>query len=70
MVKTLIWSPRDPHRFIVGGGSQITLYEWASEFPEIRHVTSQLDLQYMKVNVVSSSIHFPAYILLVFCMVP
>jgi len=34
---------------VVGGGSQMTMYEWASEKSEIRHVTSQSDLQFMKV---------------------
>ncbi|KAF8893606.1 hypothetical protein BD779DRAFT_1609907 [Infundibulicybe gibba] len=46
--KRLLWHPRHDNRFVVGGGSQITLYECASEFPEIRHVTSQHDMQYMK----------------------
>lgn len=43
------WHPRHDNKFIVGGGSQITLYEWAADFAEIRHVTSQHDLQFMRV---------------------
>jgi len=35
---------------VVGGGSQMTMYEWAPEQSEIRHVTSQNDLQFMKVS--------------------
>ncbi|KAF8971267.1 hypothetical protein BDZ97DRAFT_1901867 [Flammula alnicola] len=46
--KRLLWHPRHENKFVVGGGSQITLYEWASEYPEIRHVTSQHDLHFMK----------------------
>ncbi|KAK0452344.1 hypothetical protein EV421DRAFT_1768424 [Armillaria borealis] len=46
--KRLLWNPRQGNKFIVGGGSQITLYEWTEEYPEIRHITSQHDLQYMK----------------------
>ncbi|KAF5346773.1 hypothetical protein D9756_010433 [Leucocoprinus leucothites] len=46
--KRLLWHPRQENKFLVGGGSQITLYEWASDYPRIRHVTSQQDLQYMK----------------------
>ncbi|KAF8907863.1 hypothetical protein CPB84DRAFT_1813441 [Gymnopilus junonius] len=46
--KRLLWHPRYDNRFVVGGNSQITLYEWAAEYPEIRHVTSQHDLQFMK----------------------
>lgn len=46
--KRLLWHPRHENKFVVGGNSQITLYEWASEFPKIRHVTSQHDLQFMK----------------------
>ncbi|KAJ7477171.1 hypothetical protein B0H11DRAFT_2234647 [Mycena galericulata] len=46
--KRLLWHPRQENKFVVGGGSQITLYEWAPEHQEIRHVTSQHDLQFMK----------------------
>ncbi|KXN85842.1 SEH-associated protein 4 [Leucoagaricus sp. SymC.cos] len=46
--KRLLWHPRQENKFAIGGGSQITLYEWAKEHPRIRHVTSQQDLQYMK----------------------
>ncbi|KZP05522.1 hypothetical protein FIBSPDRAFT_765742 [Athelia psychrophila] len=46
--KRLLWHPRQENKFVVGGGSDITLYEWAPEKSEIRHVTSQHDLQFMK----------------------
>ena len=48
--KRLLWHPRQENKFVVGGNSQIILYEWASEYPEIRHVTSQHDLAFMKVR--------------------
>jgi WD repeat-containing protein mio len=50
--KRLLWHPRQDNKFVVGGGSDITLYEWAPDHPEIRHVTSQLDLQFMKVSII------------------
>ncbi|TFK44098.1 hypothetical protein BDQ12DRAFT_640512 [Crucibulum laeve] len=46
--KRLLWHPRNDSRFVVGGGTQITLYHWAPDYPEIRHITSQHDLQFMK----------------------
>ncbi|KAF7313353.1 zinc-ribbon-16 domain-containing protein [Mycena chlorophos] len=46
--RRLLWHPHEQTKFVVGGGSQITLYEWAAEKHEIRHVTSQQDLQFMK----------------------
>ncbi|KAJ7638426.1 hypothetical protein FB45DRAFT_902803 [Roridomyces roridus] len=46
--KRLLWHPRQDNKFVVGGGQQITLYEWAPEAQEIRHITSQNDLQFMK----------------------
>ncbi|KAJ3748918.1 hypothetical protein DFH05DRAFT_1388833 [Lentinula detonsa] len=46
--KRVLWHPRHSTKFVVGGGSQITLYELSDEQPEIRHVTSQHDLQFMK----------------------
>ncbi|KAJ7727968.1 hypothetical protein B0H16DRAFT_1665587 [Mycena metata] len=46
--KRLLWHPRQENKFVVGGGSQITLYEWVPEQQEIRHITSQHDLQFMK----------------------
>lgn len=49
--KRLLWHPRQDNKFVVGGGSQITLYEWAPDYPEIRHITSQHDLQFMKVSI-------------------
>jgi hypothetical protein len=48
--KRLLWHPRRDNKFVVGGGSQITLYEWAPDYPEIRQITSQHDLQHMKVS--------------------
>ncbi|KAK1232312.1 hypothetical protein PQX77_004563 [Marasmius sp. AFHP31] len=48
MEKRLLWHPRHLNRFIVAGGSQITLYECAPSQPEIRHITSQNDLNLMK----------------------
>jgi len=47
--KRLLWHPWHDSKFIVGGGSQIVLYEWATEYPRIRHTTSQQDLYQMKV---------------------
>lgn len=48
--KRLLWHPRRENKFVVGGNTQITLYEWAPDYPEIRHVTSRHDLQFMKVR--------------------
>jgi hypothetical protein len=52
--KRLLWHPRRENRFVVGGASQITLYEWKPEAPEIRHVASQHDLQLMKVTMLAN----------------
>ncbi|KAI0318845.1 hypothetical protein OF83DRAFT_1113636 [Amylostereum chailletii] len=46
--KRLVWHPRGDNKFVVGGGSQITLYEWSPTERAIRHLTSQNDLQLMK----------------------
>ncbi|KAG6840528.1 hypothetical protein C0991_006166 [Blastosporella zonata] len=46
--KKLLWHPRGANKFLVGGGSQITLYEWAPNHPGIRQITSQHDLQHLK----------------------
>ncbi|TFY61875.1 hypothetical protein EVJ58_g4227 [Rhodofomes roseus] len=46
--KRLLWHPTHQNRFVVGGGSQITLYEWISESSEIKQVTAQQDLPHMK----------------------
>ncbi|KAF8644812.1 hypothetical protein AX16_008269 [Volvariella volvacea WC 439] len=46
--KRLLWHPRRANKFVVGGLNQITLYEWAPEFPEIKRGTSQHDLQHMR----------------------
>ena len=48
--KRLIWHPRGQNKFIVGGSTQITLYEWISQSSEIRQVASQLELNQMKVS--------------------
>lgn len=47
--KRLLWHPRQENKFVVGGGSDITLYEWAPAQSEIKHITSQHGLQFMKV---------------------
>ncbi|KAM5536681.1 hypothetical protein V8D89_009608 [Ganoderma adspersum] len=46
--KRLIWHPRGQNKFIVGGSTQITLYEWIPQSSEIRQVASQLELNQMK----------------------
>ena len=48
--RRLLWHPRQSNTFILGSGSYITLYEWNNNFPQIKHVTTQPDLQYMKVR--------------------
>lgn len=49
--KRLLWHPRVPNKFAVGGSGQITLYELHPGHSEtkIKHVTSQQELQLMKV---------------------
>ncbi|KAF9650593.1 hypothetical protein BDM02DRAFT_1336385 [Thelephora ganbajun] len=56
--KRLLWHPRGENKFVVGSSSQITLYEWRPEAPEIRHTTSQHDLQHMKCFAWSPDPHF------------
>ncbi|KAG9316820.1 hypothetical protein JVU11DRAFT_2886 [Chiua virens] len=46
--KHLLWHPRRQHKFVVGGGSQMSMYEWAPDRSEIRHLSSQSDLSFMK----------------------
>ncbi|KIY67134.1 hypothetical protein CYLTODRAFT_376717 [Cylindrobasidium torrendii FP15055 ss-10] len=46
--KRLLWDPRHGKRFVVGGGTQLTMYEWAPDQPEIRLVTAKHDLEFMK----------------------
>ncbi|KIY53615.1 hypothetical protein FISHEDRAFT_32898 [Fistulina hepatica ATCC 64428] len=46
--RRLLWNPRQNSTFAVGSGTQITLYECSSQYPQIKHITSQHDLQYMK----------------------
>ena len=56
--KRIIWSPLRRHKFLVGGSSQLTLYDWSPDDSSVRHVASQQDLQLMKVTLVR--IAFPA----------
>lgn len=46
--RKILWHPRGENKFIVGGGSQVTLYEWSDE-PSIVQLASQHDLSLMKV---------------------
>ncbi|KAF8634265.1 hypothetical protein AX17_004222 [Amanita inopinata Kibby_2008] len=46
--KRVVWHPRHDDRFVVGGGTQITLYELSREHPEIKHITSRHDLHHMR----------------------
>ena len=48
--KRITWSPLGQNRFIVGGSSQITLYDWSPGDSLIHHVASQQDLQSMRVK--------------------
>ncbi len=48
--KRLIWHPRGQNKFIVGGSTQITLYEWIPQSSELKQVASQLELNQMKVS--------------------
>ena len=52
--KRLVWHPRGQNKFVVGGSSQITLYEWLPDSSEIKQVASQLELNQMKVSRLSS----------------
>lgn len=47
--KRLVWHPRRDDEFVVGGGTQITLYSLAREYPEIRQIASRNDLHHMRV---------------------
>lgn len=46
--KQILWDPRSQNKFVVGGGSQISLYEWAPEQSGIRHMSSRGDLSFVK----------------------
>lgn len=46
--KKLLWHPQNQNRFIVGGGTQITLFSWEPEVSGIQFISSQADLQLMK----------------------
>lgn len=48
--KRLLWHPCKENKFVVGEHSQISLYEWASGHPEIRHITSHHGLHSMKAS--------------------
>lgn len=47
--KRLLWHPRGQNKFVVGGSTQITLYEWLPQSSQIKQVASQLELNTMKV---------------------
>ena len=47
--RRLLWHPRLDNRFLVGGGTQLTVYEWLPDLSEIKHVASKYDLQMLKV---------------------
>lgn len=52
--KRVLWRS-DSNKFVVGGASHIALYELSSDTqPEIRHLTSQHDLQFMKASLIRS----------------
>ncbi|THH28339.1 hypothetical protein EUX98_g5852 [Antrodiella citrinella] len=44
----LLWHPRLDDRFLVGGGGQLSLYEWLPVSLEIKPVASKHDLQMMR----------------------
>ncbi|KAI8992887.1 hypothetical protein BD414DRAFT_412412 [Trametes punicea] len=46
--KRLLWHPRGHNRFVVGGSSQLTLYEWIPQSSQIKQVASQTELNAMK----------------------
>ncbi|OSC97421.1 hypothetical protein PYCCODRAFT_1419471 [Trametes coccinea BRFM310] len=46
--KRLLWHPRGQNKFVVGGSSQITLYEWLPQSSQIKQVASQMELNAMK----------------------
>ncbi|KAI0645993.1 hypothetical protein C8Q79DRAFT_911480 [Trametes meyenii] len=46
--KRLLWHPKGQHKFVVGGSTQITLYEWLPQSSQIKQVGSQLELNMMK----------------------
>ncbi|CDO72505.1 hypothetical protein BN946_scf184980.g46 [Trametes cinnabarina] len=46
--KRLLWHPRGLSKFVVGGSSQITLYEWVPQSSQIKQVASQMELNAMK----------------------
>ena len=57
--KRIVWSPLRRHKFLVGGGSQLTLYDWSPDDSSVRHVASQQDLQLMKVVTLGLHLLFP-----------
>ncbi|KAI0305481.1 hypothetical protein B0F90DRAFT_1808734 [Multifurca ochricompacta] len=46
--KRIVWSPLSQNKFIVGGSSQLVLYDWSPGDSSIHHVASQQDLQSMR----------------------
>jgi len=46
--RRLLWHPRRENKFVLGGGSQITLYEYTPG--AFRLLTAQHDLQFMKAS--------------------
>lgn len=57
--KRLLWHPRGQNKFVVGGSTQITLYEWLPQSSQIKQVASQLELNTMKVCKPIFHIHHP-----------
>ena len=53
--RKVLWHPRQENKFIVGSGSQLSLFEWRQDVPEFRLVASQADLQLMKVSCLNDS---------------
>jgi hypothetical protein len=47
--RRITWSPLGQNRFVVGGSSQLTLYDW-SPGDSVLHVASRQDLQSMRVK--------------------
>ena len=48
--KRVVWHPRLNDQFVVGGGTQITLFELGHEYPEIRQAASRNELHHMRVR--------------------
>lgn len=48
--RRVIWDPRRQNRFIVGGGSQISLYGWNPSSSGFSLITARSEFQLMKVR--------------------